>query len=232
MDADKTYNSLKQFFDEISPMFNFTSAVIDMRKMYRLLHHDRLELNTILAPTELERLDQFAMPKKKIQWLAGRYAVKSGLLKLKPAQLKYTGLNRIEVLNQESSAPYLVQFPELQISITHSYPYCIGVISEYPIGVDLEKIMPLRESLINNYFHPNEIQNLAAKKDIEQYQTQAILYWTRKEAVSKLLKLGLKMDFKQLDTAHDSLFHYAWIRLQSANLCDYCCSIAIQDKLF
>lgn len=236
MKNDNTHHSLKHFLDQISPMFTFSSAVVDMRKMYRLLNYDRSQLNSILSPAELERLEQFVMPKKKIQWLAGRYAVKSGLLKLKPAQLKYTGLNRIEVLNQESSAPYLVQFPELQISITHSYPYCIGVVSEDPIGVDLEKIIPLRESLINQFFHPNEIQNLAEIKDAEKYQAQAILYWTRKEAVSKLLKLGLKMNFKQLDTAKDSLLDNdnfaSRIRLESANLSGYCCSIAISRQAF
>ncbi len=227
---DKTNRLLEQFLNQSSQTFTFDYAIVDMRKMLRLLPHDRPELASILSPPELERLEQFAMPKKKLQWLSGRYAVKSALFKYKIARGRFLNLNCIDLLNRENSAPYLVQFPNLQTSITHSYPYCIGVVSERPIGIDLEKVIVLSDSLIRQFFHPNEIQNLG-ETNADDYHPRAITYWTRKEAVSKLLKLGLKMDFKQTDTANDFLIYNekraSWIKLKSYQINDYCFSLAI-----
>ncbi len=234
MVSDQTHRLLEQVLDESARTFGFDYAVVDMRRFFRLLSHDWAELGSILSNSELERFEGFAMPKKKLQWLAGRYAIKTALLKDNRLREQFPNLNRIDVLSSENSVPYLAQFPALRISITHSFPYCIGVVFDGAIGVDLEKVMELSGSLINHYFHPNEINSLVEYEGTADYHCQAIKYWTRKEAVSKLLKLGLKMDFRQIDTTNDCLL---WgenpasrIHLKSANLINYCCSIAVQDE--
>lgn len=231
MDDDRTYHLLEQCLNQISQIYTFDYGLIDMRKMLRPLHHDQSELGSTLSSLELEHLDRFAMPKKKLQWLSGRYAVKTALFKYMTARDRLLELNCIDILNKETSAPYLVQYPDIQISITHSYPYCIGAVSDYSIGIDLEKVMKLRDSLINQYFHPNEITNLG-ELGTDDYHIKAITYWTRKEAVSKLLELGLKMDFKQIDTVNDSLVCSknlsSLIKLKSDQITDYCFSLAIE----
>ncbi len=231
---DNTYYLFNQYLDKISQMPAFDFMIIDMRKMLRLLHQNPAELSTVLSPVELEQLEKFRMPKKKLQWFSGRYAVKSALFKYKAAQKQFITLNCIDVINGINSAPYLVQYPELRISITHSYPYCIGAVSDFPIGIDLEKVIPLRASLINHYFHPNEIKHISTETDTDEYNKQAITYWTRKEAVSKLLGLGMKMDFKQIDTINDYLEinknNFSKINLKSCFASDYCFSIATAEE--
>lgn len=234
MVSDQTHLLLEQFLNESSRKIGFDYAVVDMRRFFRLLSHDRTELSSILSLSELERFEEFAMPKKKLQWLAGRYAVKAALLNDIRLRENFPDLNRIDVLSSENSVPYLLQFPALRISITHSFPYCIGVVFNGAVGVDLEKVVKLSGALIDQYFHPNEINNLTEYEGTADYHGQAILYWTRKEAVSKLLKLGLKMDFKQIDTTSDSIFckEYCGSRifLKSARLYNYCISLAVEKE--
>lgn len=235
MVPDQTYRLLEQFLKESSRRIGFNYAVADMRRFFRLISLDRTKLSSILSPAELARFEAFAMPKKKLQWLAGRYAVKTALLKNIRLREHFPDLNRLDVLSSENSVPYLVQFPALRISITHSFPYCIGVVFNGAVGVDLERVIELSGSLIKHYFHPNEIKKLAEYEQAADYHGQAVLYWTRKEAVSKLLKLGLKMDFKQIDTAGDSIFckEYCGSRifLESARLHNYCISLAVEERL-
>jgi phosphopantetheinyl transferase (holo-ACP synthase) len=234
MEDYKTYCLLEQYLNESSQAYSFYYSIIDMRKMLRFLNHTKVELGSILSPLELEYLGKFPMPKKRIQWVSGRYAVKIALYKYKTARERFLDLSCIDVLNGIYSAPYLVQFPNIRISITHSYPYCIGVVSDFKIGIDLEKVMTLRSSLIKHYFNPNEIRNLSAQKGTEGYFTQAITYWTRKEAVSKMLGLGMKVDFKQIDTVNDSLvlneYYTSNITLKSYLVSDYCFSLAIEGE--
>jgi phosphopantetheinyl transferase len=56
-------------------------------------------------------------------------------------------------------------------------------------------------------------------------------FWTRKEAVSKLLGLGMKMNFKELDTAEEkiqlSLLPDKDIILASIDSGNYCLSLAV-----
>lgn len=232
MVQDQNQILIEQFLSHSSQTFGFDYTVVNMRGFFRLLSCDRSELCTILSPRELDRFEKFALPKKRLQWLAGRYAIKKTILKENQLPKNQSDLNRIDVLSLENSAPYLVQFPDLQISITHSFPYCIGIVSKHAIGIDLEKLMKLSGSLINQYFHPNEIRSLTEKAGTEDYQIQTIIYWTRKEAVSKLLKLGLKMDFKQIDTVNNSVickeYSSSLIRLISSRIMNYCISIAIE----
>jgi phosphopantetheinyl transferase len=234
MALDQTQILIEQFLSDSSRIFGLTYEVVDMGGFFRLLNYDRTELSAILSPQELDCFEKFSMPKKKLQWLAGRYAIKRALQKGNRLPKKRLDFNGIDVLSRENSAPYLPQFPDLRISITHSFPYCIGVVSNHAIGVDLEKIMELSGSLIYQYFHPNEIKSLTEKAGTEDYRTRAIIYWTRKEAVSKLLKLGLKMDFKQIDTVKDSVtckeYNASLIRLISSQMINYCISLAVEEE--
>jgi Phosphopantetheinyl transferase len=235
MDNDKTYRLLDQYLNTISQNSAFHYRVVDMRKMLRLLHQNKPEISRILSLLELKQLEKLTMAKKKIQWLSGRYAIKSALFKYKALQGRLMDLGCIDIMNGINSAPYIVQFPEIRISITHSYPYCIGVVSDYPIGVDLEKVITIRASLIDYYFHPSEIKHLTNETNTGENNKLAITYWTRKEAVSKLLRLGMKMDFRQIDTANDRLEidqnNDLGIKLKSFLVSDYCFSIALEEPI-
>jgi 4'-phosphopantetheinyl transferase len=236
MNNDPTYEQIRQSLAEASEEFAFAYAVVDMREMMPYIHGDGDGSipGSVLSFVEKERFDKYTLPKKKLQWLAGRFAVKTALMKYQGRCGGDLAMTAVDVLNDENSAPYMVQFPDIRVSITHSFPYCIGLVANHRIGIDLEKMMTPRKAMFDLFFHSNEIQSLPEDTDTDEYKAQVMIYWTRKEALSKLLGLGMKMGFKRMDTTGDRLVlpDYGGLRVRmKSSICrDFCCSIAVEEQ--
>ena len=232
LNQDPIARNIERTLAEILGKISVDYALVDMRSIRRRFHQKDPDLYGVLSPLELEFLESCSMPKKKIQWISGRTAVKKALSKYLEAQSVLPDLCCIDLLNGDNSAPYMAQLPNIRVSITHSWPYCIGVLSDIRIGIDLEKKIMPRNSLLEHYFNPHEIQELSALDDMGRYSIQATIYWTRKEAVSKLLGLGMKMSFRDLDTVSDSLvlncYNNKAVQLSSFSIGDYALSLAIE----
>lgn len=100
---------------------------------------------------------------------------------------KYLNFN--EILKDKNGKPYLKN-NEFKFNISHSKNYiCIG-ISKYEIGVDIEE-----ERKINK----NAISKFLTEDEIEKNMLSPLEYWVLKEAYSKYLGFGLKMDFKNIN---------------------------------
>lgn len=231
---NETFDLINHSLAERTEAVGVNFEVVDMRSMMRVLQRGSLELETFLSPKERQRLDMYTMPKKKVQWISGRYAVKTALAK-HMGMLTNLKLCDIDVVNGENSAPYLLQFPELHISITHSFPWCIGVVANQRIGVDLEKVTAMRSALIKMYFHPREIEHLSQIEAEDRRDTHSTVYWTRKEAISKLVGLGMAMGFKELNTFEDTfiLKHNSAtkIRVDSFVIDRFVCSLASEVEV-
>ena len=213
--------SLKNYID-----LNY--ALVDMGKIHEKLQISDSQYLSLLSEREVEYLEGFKIYKKKLQWLCGRYAVKKALFKYKVLKKSMIDLNCVDILKGADSAPYIHQYPNINVSITHSFPYCIGVVSENNIGVDVEKIFKVENSLINFFFSDREKSILSKGTTLHERNVQAIKYWTRKEAISKFLRLGMNMDFKKLDTVDDELQIGDYkIKLFSFVYKDCCLSLAL-----
>ena len=138
---------------------------------------------------ELKQYKHFAVEKRASEWLAGRYAAKKLATDFFNLPLK-----KIQVKNDKSGAPILQAQGgnHLTISITHSGDYAAAAISMTGdlIGVDIEKIESRPEGWVEQYFVKEE---LIAKDDA--YLTEL---WAKKEAVLKLLGLGLTVPTTQI----------------------------------
>lgn len=215
-------------------MMGFDFALVDMRVLQRMIHQHRFEPYMVLSEVELTCVERFSFPKKKLQWISGRVAVKTALFKHKVTRGRIMDPCCINLLNGIDRAPYIQQFPKLSISITHSYPYCIGLVSTTRVGIDLERLFTPRQAMLDQYYHPHELQELQNKMDLTEFCRQATTYWTRKEAFSKLLGLGLKMDFKTIDTVNDILYldsnPVQSVRLRSFARPDFCLTVAVEEE--
>ena len=222
---ENTENRIKDSLDLLSCIHEFKYCLVNMSDVERRLEERDLGLLSALSEKEIEHLEQLRIKKNKIQWIAGRYAVKSALYKY-----KMVGPSCIDVLKGEDSAPYILQYPDLCASITHSYPYCIGMVARKKIGVDIEEIRELEGSVLEHFFTSNEREQLTLLKGTEDYVRRTIIYWTRKEAASKLVKLGMKLDFKELDTSKDLVsIDNCRIQFKSILFKDFCVSIAVEE---
>lgn len=112
----------------------------------------------------------------------------------------------IEFSKSPEGKPFMKSEEGIHFSISHAGDYVACLISDETVGVDIE-------SLDKPVFRPEKEASLVsmAKKCLngtewELFQESAdkaklfMEYWTKKEAYSKCVGLGLKLDFSHIDT--------------------------------
>lgn len=117
--------------------------------------------------------------------------------------------------------PYLMTGPKLYFSLSHAGDYAACVLSDKPVGVDIE-------STSRVVFQPGKMEKLDAmakkclsEKEMEIYMAADkaekrdlfVTYWTRKEAFSKAVGKGMGLDFAAIDTEADiAYFQSDWVK--------------------
>lgn len=141
----------------------------------------------ILSQRERAFFETLRFPKRRTEWLGGRFALKQ----LTARVCNIADLSQIEVLPQPSGKPVLLAEGEpakLAFSITHSRGYAVAAVSaqEDFLGIDLEKTEHRLDAWADGFFHPSELTQ----------RTDAFLtaLWTQKEALVKLLGTGLSLN--------------------------------------
>lgn len=229
--SSKTEYIIRNSLDLLCGSYKFEFCLVNMADMERKLGEKDLNLLSVLSEKEMEHYLSLKINKNRIQWVAGRYAVKAALFKYKMSESSLVNPSCIDVLKGKDSAPYILQYPELCASITHSFPYCIGLVSNNRIGVDIEKAAEPEQSLIEHFYSSNEKDALKCFKGEEEYAKRAMIYWTRKEAASKVVRLGMKLNFKGLDTSKDKvIIDNCCIQFKSVVCREFCLSVAFEEK--
>lgn len=85
-------------------------------------------VNRVLNIKEIECYQKFKSEKRKLEYLASRFAVKEALIKCYEERID---LRKIAVLNKENGAPYIIlndDILELQLSITHTDNYSMAIV--------------------------------------------------------------------------------------------------------
>ena len=140
----------------------------------------------ILSPQEQTYYQTLRFPKRRTEWLGGRFALKQVVGKI----LSVADFKQVEVLPQETGKPQLLvggNPVKLAYSITHSNGFAVAAASteEKLIGIDLEKIEHRISAWKTDFFHPSELTD-----DTDEFLTAL---WTQKEALVKLLGTGLSL---------------------------------------
>ena len=142
--------------------------------------------DSILSPQEQTYYQTLRFPKRRTEWLGGRFALKQAVGRV----LSVTDLAQIEVLPQASGKPELRVGEKavlLAHSITHSNGFAVAAVSadEKYLGIDLEKIEHRIAAWARDFFHPDELT-----ENTDEFLTAL---WTQKEALVKLLGTGLSL---------------------------------------
>ena len=91
--------------------------------------------------------------------------------------------------------PSIVGHPEIYFNLSHCKEAAICVISDKPIGVDVESIREFKDSLVNYTMNDEEKAEMASSSNPA---ATFIRLWTMKEATSKLIGTGITNDVKSL----------------------------------
>ncbi len=213
MEHEIVIKELNGFLQKAAKKHEFSYKVINIRHFMRAVFGKDKNVWGAFSDVEKTIINKYENPKKRIQWMAGRYAGKRAIERFitneEMTHFQSIDIKKISILNGINSAPYIEGYPQLNISISHSYPYCLTLISRHRIGVDIENTISIVEPMLKLYYTINEINEIAQSSQLKNKNNKseadflATLYWTRKEAISKLQKAGMNMDFSKIDTVYD-----------------------------
>ena len=151
--------------------------------------NDELEINAAniyFSNFEIERYNSITNEKRKKEYLYTRMACKHALEMLIP----HCDYKKLEIAYGVFQQPIVTgkQKNNLQISVSNSYDYIAAFAydGELPSGINIEKIYSGSEQIIEYFLTNHEKKLIAHEKEIIY-----TVFWTAKEALSKVLRAGL-----------------------------------------
>lgn len=153
-----------------------------------------------LSEAELEKLAHMRFPRRREEWLLGRWTVKRLLAAAVPA---LAGMLPCEwtIANEADGQPYVLIGGQrlagcLSISHRGGQAVCAWTSTQgVGLGIDLERIEPRSPAFVRDYFTVAEqalIAGAARERD-------AVLVWSAKEAMLKALGSGLRLDTRAVE---------------------------------
>lgn len=151
--------------------------------------------------SDMPTINRFKVLKKQVEWMAGKIAVKR--------LAEEAGLcapSALTIRAENNGAPFLPDFPQVSISITHSGEYAAAAmdLSGRGLAVDLEAIEEGRmQTIMRVAFSDREIARYRHSGSPQLY-----LNWTAKEAYLKYIKKGFAEGLKTVEILEGRVFHH------------------------
>jgi len=95
----------------------------------------------------------------------------------------------------EHGKPFIVGHPEIYFNMSHCCEAVVCALSDHPVGVDVESVRKLSESLVRYTMNEHEVRQILSA---EQPALEFTRVWTRKEAVVKWSGRGIGDDMKEV----------------------------------
>lgn len=97
----------------------------------------------------------------------------------------------VQIAYTEQGKPYLVDCPQWHFSLSHSGDWAVCLLSEAPVGVDVEQLRPLRDfSIASRCFTDEAFRQWQVLPEAER-QLAFFRQWTRLESALKRQGTGL-----------------------------------------
>jgi len=156
------------------------------------------ERNGWLGAGERARLDGLRFPKRRADWLLGRWTAKHAVAEYLNLPSDFAALGDLEISAAADGAPeaFLAGKPApVTISLSHraGFAICAVAPADTELGCDLEVIEPRIATFAADYFSPEE-QTLVAQSPLQEQPRLVALIWSAKESALKALRAGLRLD--------------------------------------
>lgn len=180
---------------------------------------DLPENNEWLSPDEVDLLTRFRFPKRQSDWKLGRWTIKNIFALHYQRHVALKALSNIEARAAEDGAPeaYIENHPApFSISISHSsnVAFCAAASGKISIGCDLEKIEERSCDFLKDYFTEAEQKMVFDKTGEKEISWRAMLIWSAKESMLKILREGLRLDTRSVEVSfQNEEYHTEWAPL-------------------
>lgn len=154
-----------------------------------------------LSPRERRVADGLRFPKRRNDWLLGRWTAKVALLCLQAEP--GSAMIDWEILADEDGAPIAWlkgKSRDIPLSLSHSNGLSFSVVGEGParLGCDLERIEQRARNFEETWFTAAELDLLDCLPE-ENHSCAVSLVWSAKESVLKAIKTGLRVDTRRIE---------------------------------
>ncbi|NHK31684.1 MAG: acyltransferase domain-containing protein [Asgard group archaeon] len=170
--------------------------VVNVDQIKNKVKTDPQYLDNFLHAEEMMNFESLSIEKRRYEWVAGVIAIKTALLKISPnIQLK-----EVKIEKNKLGKPFiqLKNKKPFYLSITHSNGFAVGIVDSCNnTGIDLEIKKKRDKSFVEELISSKEREFI---KNQQQEINEELLtkIWTAKEAVSKVLGVGLNIDLHDL----------------------------------
>jgi 4'-phosphopantetheinyl transferase len=152
-----------------------------------------------LSAAEQIRLGTLRFPKRRADWLLGRWTAKCAVAAVLNEGLAFAD---IEICAAPSGAPSVRIRNDpaaLKISLSHrvGIACCAITLDPIAVGCDLELVEPRIPAFVSDYFTGEECELIARSSPGERTRLIALL-WSAKESTLKTLGVGLRADTRSV----------------------------------
>ncbi|MFS0873161.1 4'-phosphopantetheinyl transferase family protein [Paenibacillus xylanilyticus] len=163
----------------------------------------------LLHPNELAFYEGLHFERRITSYLAGRYAAKRAVA----VSVQEEDLDRIWIDRGILHQPLVVHPAALNLMVSISHCDELGAALVFqealPMGLDVEQIRPARQAVLAAQMTEREREWIGAMTGAEALLMT--LYWSAKEALSKVLKTGLAVPFEFLEITGLKQQGTAWV---------------------
>jgi 4'-phosphopantetheinyl transferase len=174
-----------------------------------------------LSPIEAGTLRTMRFPKRRADWLLGRWTAKNAFAICFGYPIELPPLRDIEIHAAPSGAPEIYYRREpsaATISISHrvGVAACAVAPSRALLGCDIEIIEARGDTFAADYFTLEE-QVLFEKAEIADRLRLVTLFWSGKESALKALREGLRLDTRSLTVSLSAALENPFAEERSAS---------------
>lgn len=146
--------------------------------------------------------------------------------------------DKISFAFNEFGKPYIIDLHDFHFNVSHSGHWVVCAIGNQEVGIDIERIKPLRADIASQYFSPEENGRLANLGNVDEKTAYFFKLWTLKESYLKTEGTGLVDDLRTIDFSknNDILFSIPdkglYFRIYDDYTPGYCLAVCGYDKEF
>lgn len=126
---------------------------------------------------------------------ADRHRKIISILLLKYLVNKFIEKKDFKILVLSFGKPYLPKYPEFQFNLSHAGSWVVAVVSNLPVGIDVEEIRYVKDfiDIAKTFFSKDEMLAIEQQKVTEKQLNLFYEFWTQKESLIKAVGRGLSI---------------------------------------